>query len=66
MDSSGHGEMSLLPEVVDKSKNSCWFVFVSPLIFFSVLFSFQIRQRPSTCLSREGTREVLLRVIRKR
>lgn len=33
---------------------------------FACLFLFQIRQRPSTCLPREGTREVLLRVIWKR
>lgn len=33
---------------------------------FACLFLFQIRQRPSTCLPREGTREVLLRLIWKR
>ena len=52
MDSSGHGEMSLLPEVVDKSKNSCWFVFVSPLIFF--LFYFHFRYDNGRVLACQG------------
>ena len=65
-DPSGHGELSLVSEAVDKTMNSCWFCSRFASNYFPFLCLFQVRQRPSTCLSRQGTREVLLRVIWKR